>query len=253
MSRRISFVDKSCLEGYTCPAYVWVMRVSQKLPCHSCVCVWVIRVWCLARSCRQRGSNVWAIRVSFVNAKRARHDTPITHTHTHTNDTRITHTWDMSHSYVRHDSSMCETWRIHTFDMYHSCVCFIRVCVLCVCAMIMCVCQDYVCSSCVRVSFVCGVCVSSVCVYHLCIICVCVTHVCELIMCVSLDHLCVVVSVCVCHVCVSFACIICVHQLCVCVICVCVSYVWDLITCVYGVATISRLLKIIGLFCKRAL
>ena len=47
---------------------------------------------------------------------------------------------------------------------------------------------------------------------------------------------------------------VCVREMCVCVrvgemcVCVCVREM-----CVYGVATISRLLKMIGLFCKRAL
>jgi len=54
---------------------------------------------------------------------------------------------------------------------------------------------------------------------------------------------------------------VCVREMCVCVcvskrdvcVCVCVREMCVREMCVYGVATISRRLKIIGLFCKRAL
>ena len=36
-------------------------------------------------------------------------------------ETWLMHMWDMNHSYVRHDSSICETWLIHMWDMTHSC------------------------------------------------------------------------------------------------------------------------------------
>jgi len=35
-------------------------------------------------------------------------------------DDGLIHMWDMTHSYVRHDSFICETWLIHMWDMTHS-------------------------------------------------------------------------------------------------------------------------------------
>jgi len=35
-------------------------------------------------------------------------------------ETCVTHMWDMTHSYVRHDSLICETWLTYRWDMTHS-------------------------------------------------------------------------------------------------------------------------------------
>ena len=90
------------------------------------------------------------------------------------------------------------------------------------------------------------VCVSHyMCVCHT--MCVCVT----LYLYINVSDVCVW-SVCVCvplHVCVSHYIYISMYVMYVSGVCVCAS----LYTSRYGVATISRLLKIIGLFCKRAL
>ena len=37
-------------------------------------------------------------------------------------ETWLIHVWDMTHSYVRHDSFICETCLIHMWDMTYSCM-----------------------------------------------------------------------------------------------------------------------------------
>ena len=38
-------------------------------------------------------------------------------------ETRLIHVWDMTHSYLRHDSFIFETWLIHIWDIAHSFIC----------------------------------------------------------------------------------------------------------------------------------
>jgi len=120
---------------------------------------------------------------------------------------------------------------------------------VCACGLCVCVVYACVCGLCVRVWCMC-VCVAYLCVCGLCL-CVSVGFTCMWVVYVGVCSLCV----CVYHVCVCGLCVCVWFYVCVC--CLCVSSCTLLtpfgsLTC-YGVALVSRINKIIGLFCKRAL
>jgi len=68
----------------------------------------------ILRDMTHRGHYVtWRIHMWDMTCSYVRHDSCI-------RETWLMHTWDMTHAYVRHDSFIRETWLIHTWDMTHS-------------------------------------------------------------------------------------------------------------------------------------